>query len=100
MIECAPVIMVSFALPCCSKIEKRSARIDRTCFHKTQRVVPPVLDVKGPLAPGSYPDLATRLAMHILLRQAAHGLGPLKHRVEVAYDKIESLSRGVRLANG
>src|SRR5262249_24537222 len=61
-------------------IVKHSAGIDRTRFHKTHRVMPLVLDIKGALAPRSYSDLATGLAVHIVRRQAAQRLGPGEHR--------------------
>src|SRR5262249_41967349 len=128
MTECAPVIIIVLALKkgdCCRKtpnqcpmaaragslseytrhsavrfqIVKRSAWIDRTCFHKTQWVLPLVLDIKGTFTPGSYSDLATGLAVHILRRQAAQRLGPREYRVKVVHYKIKSLGRGVRLAD-
>src|SRR5262245_49901373 len=102
MTECAPIIMLVLALksvvvaarrqittePLRLKIAKQSAWVDRTCFHKTHRVVPLVLDIKGAFAPGSYPDLATGLAVHILRRQAAQRLGPREYRFKVVHDKI------------
>src|SRR5262245_21093991 len=91
MTECAPVIMIVLV--------KRSAWIDRTCFHKTHRVMPLVLDIKGTFTPGSYSDLATGLSVHILRRQAAQRLGTREYRVKVVHDKIQSLGRGVRLAD-
>ena len=62
--------------------------------------MPPVLDVKGSLPPRSHPDFAAGLAVDILGRQASQGLRPLKNRIEVAHDKVESFRGRVRLTNG
>ena len=53
----------------CGWNNTRLTRVDRSLFDKAQRVLPRVLHIEGPLAPGANHDAAARRVMDILARE-------------------------------
>ncbi len=74
-------------------------RIDRALLDEAQWILPRVLRVKRPFAPGPNYDAAARRVMDAFTRETLKRSGSLVNRIEVIHREVERFCRAVRLAH-